>query len=156
MSTLTLQKTYPQSQVTGVDLSPYYLAVAQHRSQNHQKNVNWVHSTAESTGLDAGSYDLVSACLMFHEIPQQATQEIFTEVHRLLRPGGYLALMDMNPGSEIIAKMPPYVLTLLKSTEPYLDDYFSLDIEKTLLEIGFKSPTIIPNSPRHRTIIAHV
>jgi len=34
--------------------------------------------------------------------------------------------MDMNPQSEVYAKMAPYILTLLKSTEPYLDEYFAL------------------------------
>ena len=50
--------------------------------------------------------------------------------------------------------MPPYILTLLKSTEPYLDDYFSLDIESALVSAGFAPPTIVSNTPRHRTIIA--
>lgn len=50
--------------------------------------------------------------------------------------------------------MPPYVLTLLKSTEPYLDEYFSFDMEKELAEAGFHPPTITRNSPRHRTIVA--
>lgn len=93
---------------------------------------------------------------MFHELPQQATREIFAEARRLLRSGGYLTLMDMNPRSEIYRKMPPYVLTLLKSTEPYLDQYFTLDIEQALVEAGFQAPIIIPTSPRHRAIVARV
>ncbi|NET62384.1 MAG: class I SAM-dependent methyltransferase, partial [Symploca sp. SIO2E6] len=114
------------------------------------------HAAAEATGLPDGSFDLVSAFLMFHELPQRASQEIFREVQRLLRPGGYLTIMDMNPRSEIFAKMPPYILTLLKSTEPYLDEYFTFDIEQALVEAGFELPQIIPNSPRHRTIVARV
>lgn len=90
---------------------------------------------------------------MCHELPQLATKQIFQEARRLLRPGGYLAIMDMNPKSEIHAKMQPYVLTLLKSTEPYLDEYFTLDIEQALVEVGFTAPTITCNSPRHRTLI---
>jgi hypothetical protein len=52
--------------------------------------------------------------------------------------------------------MPPYVLTLLKSTEPYLDQYFTLDIEQALAEAGFQPPIITPTSPRHRAIVARV
>jgi hypothetical protein len=62
----------------------------------------------------------------------------------------------MNPASEIYGQMPPYILTLLKSTEPYLDQYFSLEIDRTLQTAGFKVPTITANSPRHRTIVAQV
>jgi ubiquinone/menaquinone biosynthesis C-methylase UbiE len=154
MSTFALQKIYPQSKVTGVDLSPYFLAVAQHRGQQSQQNITWVHAAAESTGLPDTSFDLVSACLMFHELPSTAAQAIITEARRLLRPGGYLTIMDMNPQSQVFSKMPPYVLTLLKSTEPYLDQYFTLDMEQTFIEAGFTTPNITINSPRHRTIIA--
>ena len=156
MSTLALQEIYPQAQVTGVDLSPYFLAVAQYRAQQHQKTINWLHSAAESTELADASFDLVSACLMFHELPQTAAKEIITEARRLLRKGGYLTIMDMNPRSQIYAKMPPYILTLLKSTEPYLDQYFALDLEQVLTEEGFATPTITINSPRHRAIVARV
>lgn len=154
MSTFALQAVYPQAKITGLDLSPYYLAVAQYRSEQRHAKINWLHATGESTGLADASFDLVSSFLMFHELPQQAAKEIFTEARRLLRPGGYFTMMDMNPASEVYKKMPPYILTLLKSTEPYLDQYFTLDIKKALVEAGFDTPTIMPNSPRHRTIIA--
>lgn len=154
MSTFALQEIFPQANFTGVDLSPYFLAIANLRSQQRSVDVNWVHAGAESTGLPTASYDLVSIFLMCHELPQTVTMQIFKEARRLLRPGGHLAIMDMNPKSEIYAKMPPYILTLLKSTEPYLDEYFALDIEQTLIDAGFEAPTITPNSPRHRTIIA--
>lgn len=154
MSTFALQDTYPQAKMVGVDLSPYFLAVAQYNTQQRNAQVTWKHSPAEATGLPAESFDLVSACLMFHELPQDISQQIFAEALRLLRPGGYFTFMDMNPQSEVYAKMPPYILTLLKSTEPYLDRYFTLDVEKVLRDIGFQSSTITPNSPRHRTIVA--
>ncbi|MEJ1933268.1 class I SAM-dependent methyltransferase [Nostoc sp. NIES-2111] len=156
LSTFSLQEVYPQAQVTGLDLSSYFLAVAKYRSQQSQANINWVHASAESTGLPDGTFDLVSLFLICHELPQSATREIFAEARRLLRPGGHISIMDMNPQSEAFKKMPPYILTLLKSTEPYLDQYFTLDIEQTLVEAGFQTPTITPNSPRHRTIIAQV
>lgn len=156
MSTFALQDTYPQAKLTGLDLSPYFLAVAHYNSQQRQADINWIHAAAESTGLADASFDLVSIFLTCHELPQLATQKIFHEARRLLRSGGHLAIMDMNPKSEIYAKMPPYILTLLKSTEPWLDEYFQLDIEQALLEAGFTEVSITPNTPRHRTVIAKV
>ncbi|MDP5019000.1 MAG: class I SAM-dependent methyltransferase [Dolichospermum sp.] len=156
MSTFALQAIYPQAQITGLDLSPYFLAVANYRSQQRLTHINWVHSQAESTGIADASFDLVSIFLMCHELPQSATHQIFAEARRILRPGGHLAIMDMNPQSEIYKKMPTYILTLLKSTEPYLDEYFSLDMEQALIQAGFQTPTITSNSPRHRTVIAQV
>ncbi len=162
MSTEAFQTTFPQVHLTGVDLSPYFLAVAQYRQQERQATgevsstaapITWCHAAGEATGLPAASYDLVSICLVFHELPQLAAKAILQEARRLLRPGGHLAMMDMNPRSEAIQKLPPFVFTLLKSTEPYLDDYFSLDMEAAFETAGFERPTVSFNSPRHRTFI---
>jgi ubiquinone/menaquinone biosynthesis C-methylase UbiE len=159
MSTFALQAVYPQASMTGLDLSPYFLAIANYNHRDRQapaptKDIKWVHAAAESTGLPSASFDLVSIFLVCHELPQAATREILREVRRLLRPGGHIAIMDMNPQSEIYAKMPPYILTLLKSTEPYLDEYFALDFSTAIADAGFTCPSITVNSPRHRTIIA--
>jgi ubiquinone/menaquinone biosynthesis C-methylase UbiE len=157
MSTFAIQAVYPQAQLTGLDLSPYFLSIANYRAEQKQSaQINWVHAAGESTGLTAHSYDLVSLFLICHELPQTATREIFAEAKRLLKPGGQIAIMDMNPASEIYSQMAPYILTLLKSTEPYLDRYFSLDIAQALIDAGFQAPTITANTPRHRTVIAKV
>ncbi|MEO1069408.1 MAG: class I SAM-dependent methyltransferase [Cyanobacteria bacterium J06638_6] len=163
LSTEAFQSTFPQARLTGVDLSPYFLTVAQYRQQERRENgevsslaspITWHHAAGEATGLPAAAYDLVSACLVFHELPQSAARAIMQEARRLLRPGGHLAIMDMNPRSETFQKLPPFVFTLLKSTEPYLDDYFTLDMAATFAAAGFEPPTITLNSPRHRTFIA--
>ncbi|MEH2399214.1 class I SAM-dependent methyltransferase [Nostoc sp.] len=156
LSTFAMQEIYPHAKITGLDLSPYFLAVANYRAQQRQAKINWLHAQAESTGLPDASFDLVSIFLMCHELPQSATRQIFAEMRRVLRPGGYLAIMDMNPKSEVYKKMPAYILTLLKSTEPYLDEYFALDIEQAIVEAGFQTPTITNNTHRHRTAIAQV
>jgi ubiquinone/menaquinone biosynthesis C-methylase UbiE len=154
MSSIALQEVFPQAEITGVDLSPYFLSVAQYRGKQQQHSIKWIHGAAESTGLADQSFDLISASLMFHELPATAAQAIIAEAHRLLSPGGYLSIMDMNPQSEVFQKMPPYILTLLKSTEPYLDQYFTLDMGQTFIQAGFANPHIAVTTPRHRIIIA--
>jgi ubiquinone/menaquinone biosynthesis C-methylase UbiE len=156
MSTFAMQAVYPTAHLTGLDLSPYFLTIANYRAGQQSQNIKWVHAAGETTGLTSASYDLVSLFLICHELPQTATREIFAEAKRLLKPGGHIAIMDMNPDSEIYSQMAPYILTLLKSTEPYLDRYFTLDIAKELIAAGFKTPTITANTPRHRTVIAQI
>jgi ubiquinone/menaquinone biosynthesis C-methylase UbiE len=154
LSTIALQAIYPNAQITGLDLSPYFLTVAQYRNQLTHPSIQWVHAAAEKTPFADRSFNLVSTFLMCHELPQSATKAILQEAQRLLTPGGYLTIMDMNPRSEAFLKLPPYVFTLLKSTEPYLDDYFTLDLEEAIAEAGFETPKVFYNSPRHRTLVA--
>jgi len=154
MSTFALQDLYPAAEVLGLDLSPYFLAVGNLRAKEQQRQVQWIHAPAESSGLPTASFDLVSACLLFHELPQSAAQAVLKEAHRLLKPGGHFALMDMNPASRVYARMSPAILTLLKSTEPYLDQYFNLDLPDALEAAGFTNITLKPNTPRHRVVVA--
>jgi ubiquinone/menaquinone biosynthesis C-methylase UbiE len=156
ISSFALQTLFPEATITGVDLSPYFLAIAQYQSQRRGMNIHWKHAAAETTGLADASLDLVSSSLLFHELPQLAIRELLDEARRVLRPGGYLAMMDMNPQSETFLAMPPYILTLLKCTEPYLDDYFALNLEAAIIQAGFQMPQVYRNSPRHRTLIAQV
>ncbi len=162
ISTRALQVAYPQAEITGVDLSPHFLAVAQFHDReagnqlHNSPAIQWRHAAAESTGLPDQFCDIVTAFLVVHELPQPATRAILREARRLLRPGGHLAIMDSNPKAEGYSKMPPYVLTLLKSTEPYLDEYFSLDIERAMEDVGFLPPSIFETSPRHYSLIAQV
>ncbi|MEM6447808.1 MAG: class I SAM-dependent methyltransferase [Cyanobacteria bacterium P01_D01_bin.123] len=156
MSSFALQQMYPQARVVGLDLSPYFLAIAQYRARQRQLDIAWKHAAAEATGLPEASCDLVSLCLVCHELPSRAAESVLREARRILRPGGHVAIMDMNPQSDIHRNMPPYVLTLLKSTEPYLDEYFALDLPAAIASVGFEAPTVEWNSPRHRTLIARV
>ncbi len=158
MSTFSLKAAYPLAKITGLDLSPHFLAIANYTTRTKYpelaETLQWIHATAEQSGLPDNSFDIVSCFLLFHELPQDATRQILREIRRILRPNGYFALMDMNPHSDIYVKMPPYILTLLKSTEPYLDQYFAFDLASELVAAGFESPSITANTPRHRTVIA--
>lgn len=50
------------SMIQGLDLSPYFLAVAAHKEEklSRQNPIRWVHANGEATGLPSNSFDLVS------------------------------------------------------------------------------------------------
>jgi hypothetical protein len=50
--------------------------------------------------------------------------------------------------------MPAPLATLLKSTEPYLADYFALDMEAALREAGFEAIRRVASDHRHRVLVA--
>lgn len=157
ISTLALHRYYQTHQqipvrTVGLDLSPYMLAVAQQRDTD-QEIAQWLHAKAENTGLPDASFDLITLQFVAHELPRQATAAIFQEAMRLLRTGGHLAIVDNNPRSPVIQNLPPVLFTLMKSTEPWSDDYYTFDIEAALQTAGFQHLATVASDPRHRTIL---
>ncbi|CAN0539839.1 unnamed protein product, partial [Scytosiphon promiscuus] len=43
----------------------------------------------------------------------------------------------------------------VQSSEPYLQDYISIDLGKELVAAGFRNAEVRSNSPRHRTCVAY-
>ena len=156
--------------VEGLDLSAQMLAVARVRegellaassgaatpsgSRASLPAITWHHGAAEATGLPGAAYDLITLQFVCHELPQSATRAVLAEAARLLRPGGVIALVDQDPDSAVIRRLPAPIATLLKSTEPYLEDYFRLDLPAALQEAGFHNVQRSAADPRHRVLVA--
>lgn len=79
--------------VWGVDPSPYLL---QHAARTYP-DVNFVQGLAERTEFSDARFDGISACFVLHEIPPRYIENSLREFHRILRPGGLLAICEPSP-----------------------------------------------------------
>jgi ubiquinone/menaquinone biosynthesis C-methylase UbiE len=163
LSTIKLHDSFPNAEIIGLDLSPYMLSVAKHQLQYNPKyvsaksSISYIHGAGESSSLGKNDVDLITMCLVSHELPIQASRDIFSHAYDILPDGGAFALMDINPKSEFFIKFAAnaFAFSAFKSTEPWISEYISMDLEATLKDIGFRQISVVPNSLRHRTVIAY-
>ena len=148
VSTFYLAKQFPGAIVIdGLDLSPYFLAVAKQRQiltaaaekgdilkindggsvwsdlmrfvDSSVSRIRWIHGNAEDTKLPENEYDVTAASFMFHELPQGTSDIIIKEMFRVTAKSGVVAITDNNPRSPVIQGLPPALFTLMKSTVTY-------------------------------------
>lgn len=82
------------ARVTGVDASPEMVELARARVGAHA--TFRVHDLAEHMAWAAdGSFDLAVMALVIHHLDDRVA--LLREVHRVLRPGGYLVLSTHHP-----------------------------------------------------------
>ncbi|CDP15914.1 unnamed protein product [Coffea canephora] len=54
------------------------------------------------------------------------------------------------------SELSPVLFTLMKSTEPFLDEYYLTDLERVMREASFINVNTVLTDPRHRTVTATV
>ena len=132
-TTLLLREAFLEAEIIGLDLSPYMLAIAEHKARQLNYNIQWLHGLAEDTNLPDNSFDLVTASLLFHETPPHITQAILNECYRLLVPGGQVIILD---GNQKTLRQTPWLSNIFE--EPYIQDYAEGNLDAWLGAAGFE------------------
>jgi SAM-dependent methyltransferase len=83
--------------VTGVDIAPNLLAQAQHRAAAENLAVQFDEGDAEQLPYADASFDAVVS--MFGAMFAPRPEMVVSEIARILRPGGLLAMANWNPAS---------------------------------------------------------
>jgi len=89
--TIALELAALGSRVVGIDVSPEQISAANRMARERQLEgkASFQVARAEATGLDAGSFDLVTAGQCWHWFEGAA---VMRETQRVLRPEGVLAI----------------------------------------------------------------
>ncbi|MEM8828930.1 MAG: class I SAM-dependent methyltransferase [Cyanobacteria bacterium P01_G01_bin.19] len=130
-STIALKRKFPQARVTGLDLSPHMLVMAEQKAKKANLTVDWQQGLAEANGFSSNSFDLISIAFLFHETPVHITRQILKECQRLLEPGGQLIVLD---GNQKRLRHTPWLIQLFR--EPYSSVYAAGDVDHWLEEAG--------------------
>jgi len=123
-----VRQSYPKIAVTGVDLSPPYLAEARRRLRPFG-GAQLLQGQAEALPVPDASQDVVTCIYLFHELPAQVRAQVVQEFARVLKPGGRAILVDSlqrgdRPFYDSLLERFPHAFH-----EPYYADY----IDRSLL-----------------------
>jgi len=131
-TTLLLKQAFPEAEVIGLDLSPYMLVMSAYKAQQAGLKIQFVHANAEQTPFSDGSFDLVTASLLFHETPPQAARAILRESARLLRAGGEVLILD---GNQKTLRQTDWLTQIFE--EPYIQAYATGSVDAWMGAAGF-------------------
>lgn len=92
--TRRLQQHYPESQMTGADLSPGMIAHAESKSHS---GINWLVADAGHLPLPDSRFDLIFSNLMIQWCDDPT--EVLNECRRLLKPNGRLMISTLVDGT---------------------------------------------------------
>ncbi|MGC9505880.1 class I SAM-dependent methyltransferase [Baaleninema sp.] len=133
-TTLLFKEAFPDAEAIGLDLSPQMLVMASYKAAQAGLNIQWKHGLAERTGFPDAAFDLVSASLLFHELPPEVSQQVLRECFRLLKPGGEAIVLD---GNQTTLRQNPWLMEVFE--EPYIGDYAEGDLVKWMQRAGFEA-----------------
>ena len=97
----TARVVLPEGQVIGIDPS---LPVIDYASRTSPVNCKFILAGAEKLPLADSFFDVAVSTLAMHHIPPELRGAAVREVHRVLRPGGRLLIVDFRPPRNRVAK----------------------------------------------------
>ncbi|MEO3788507.1 class I SAM-dependent methyltransferase [Actinocorallia sp. B10E7] len=84
----------PTGAVTGLDLSPSMIDYAR---KHAPANCSYVVAPGQDMPFEEASFDVVVSSLAVHHIPASERAAALREMHRVLRPGGRLLIVEFRP-----------------------------------------------------------
>ena len=117
--------------VTGLDLSPLALALAARRHPRLKR----VEGLAEEPPFQDKSFHAVQLSVALHEFPRRERELVLSQSLRLLKPGGWLVIVDLHPAGPWL-RLPQQLFCALFETDTattMLED----DLPSQLQQLGF-------------------
>lgn len=156
-SATALKIRFPDAEVHSIDIAAPMVAYAHKRAVDMGVDVQFHQMAAEDlSAFEDGSFDLVFAFILFHELPVDVTRRVLEEVRRVLRPGGAFVVLDFASGSRELDPSPArrYIgwFDSNHNGEPYALGFVSCDFEAMLgelfsevdprVDVGFPTPAL--------------
>lgn len=124
------------SDVTGVDISPLSLS----RARRNVPAAKYVEALAEDLPFSDNEFDLIHTSVAMHEMDRSQLRQIFTQVYRVLKPGGTFTLVDFHQPTNPLYKPGLAVFFWMFETESAWQ-LIATDLVAMLRDVGFAIAT---------------
>ncbi|MGH9938909.1 MAG: methyltransferase domain-containing protein [Blastocatellia bacterium] len=138
--TIPVADTFPGAEVHAIDLSAAMIKHAHKRAERMGRKIHFSQQNVERTKFADNTFDMVFSTILFHELPPSAIRNMIAESHRILKPGGLAAHLDLPPYNQL----SPYNVFLMdwdtrNNGEPYWRSFHELDLPAIFREAGFRN-----------------
>ena len=134
---IALAGARPDLTVIGVDGDPDILARA--RAKRGAAAVDWREGLAGELPFGPVAADAVTMSLLLHHLGPEAKRSALTDVHRVLRPGGWLHVADWGRPRGPLPRAGFAALRVLDGFEP-TRDHAAGRLGDLIADAGFESP----------------
>jgi len=126
----------PGATVAGVDADEAMLARARAKAEQAGVELDLHTALAQQLPFPDGSFDVAVSSLFFHHLRREVKLAAASEILRVLRPGGRLAIADWGAPSDPLMRVAALSIRLLDGAEPTADNLGGR-LPALLEEVGF-------------------
>ena len=130
---IAIKKRSPKAEILGIDPDEKILKIDKSKIKKEKLDIKLVKAFAQKLPLKPKSFDYVVSSFAIHHIPSHLKNQAFYEMHRVLRSGGTILIIDIGKPKNLPAKIAGTALSFFEAVGPNLWGY----IPKALKEVGF-------------------
>lgn len=136
-SSIIVAEANDQNEIIGIDLSPDMIAVAKKKIQKRGiMNIHIRRMDATEMSFQDGEFDIAMISFGLHELGYELMIDILKEMHRVLKDGGKLYIIDYEREDGLIKNLMFSIY--LKIFEPkHMPQFLKYDWVELLRGVGF-------------------
>ncbi len=138
---LQIRSVHKNLSLYGLDGDSDILSIAATKANSTGASVNWIHAYSTEIPLEDNRMDKVANSLMIHHLMPEDKMATFREIHRVLKPGGRLVLVDWGKPSNIFFRALFKFIRLLDGHANTLD-HLKGNIPDMIQTAGFEQVQI--------------
>lgn len=150
-NTVPWKLTFPEAEVTGIDVGAGVLRYAAARADGFGAAVDFRQMDATRLDFPDEHFDVVFSSMFLHELPLKDIRAYLKEAHRVLKPGGLMLNMELPPNSHLPAYEQFYLdWDSYYNNEPYYKTFRDQDLRALCREAGFSADSYLEfQAPRY-------